>query len=77
MLNNITIINNININNYNNPRLKVHVIKLKNKNMIKVMGHVFQDECWEKHSSGCSFGLLWLREIDKDINKGIEKAKRH
>ena len=37
------------------------------------MGHVFQVEFWEKHPSGFSFGLLWLREIDK----GFEKEKRY
>jgi len=29
------------------------------------MEHVFQVECWETDPSGCSFGLLWLREIGK------------
>lgn len=37
------------------------------------MEHVFQVECWEKHSSGCSFQLLWLKEI----GKGFEKEKWH
>ena len=29
------------------------------------MGHVFQDECWERHPRGCSFGCLWLRKLAK------------
>ena len=41
------------------------------------MGHVFQAECWEKHPNGCSFDLLWLREIGKGICKGFEKEKRY
>ena len=41
------------------------------------MGNTFQVEWWEKHPSGCSFGLLWLKEIGKDKGKGFEKAKRH
>ena len=35
------------------------------------MGHVFQDECWEKHPSGCSFWFI----MAKKIGKGIEKAR--
>ena len=38
------------------------------------MGHVFQDEWWEKHPSVCSFQLLWLKEIGKGNNKGFGKA---
>ena len=41
------------------------------------MRHIFQDECWEEHHSGRSFGLLWLREIRKGNGKGFEKEKRH
>ena len=41
------------------------------------MGHVFQAKCWEKHLSGCSFGLLWLKKIDKGIGKGFEKEKMY
>jgi len=33
------------------------------------MGHVFQAEWWEKHSSGCSFRLLWLKKIGKGFGK--------
>jgi len=39
--------------------------------MTNVRGHVFQAEWWEKHPSGCSFGLLWLNKIGKAIEKGI------
>ena len=39
------------------------------------MGHIFQVECWAKHPSRCSFGLLWLREISKGNDKGFEKAR--
>jgi len=37
------------------------------------MGHVFQEECWEKHLSRCSFGLLCLKEINKGNGKGFGK----
>ena len=33
------------------------------------MGHFFQAECWEKHPSGCSFGLLWLRKLAKALER--------
>ena len=36
------------------------------------MGHLFQAECWAKHLSGCSFGLLWIKEIGD--GKGFVKA---
>ena len=39
------------------------------------MGHIFQTEYWEKHHSGCSFGLLWLKEIGKENGKGFAKAR--
>jgi len=39
------------------------------------MGHEFQIEWWEKHPSGCSFQLIWLKEIIKGIGKGFGKAK--
>ena len=42
-----------------------------------VIVNVFQVECWEKNPSGCSFDVLWLREIGKGIDKYIEKEKRH
>ena len=29
------------------------------------MGQLCQAECWEKHPSGCSYGLLWLRKLEK------------
>jgi len=40
---------------------------MKNKN--KVMEHVFQAEWWAKHPSGCSFGLLWLSKLAKNLKK--------
>ena len=36
------------------------------------MGDVFQDECWEKHPSGCHFGFIMTKEIGKGIGKGKE-----
>jgi len=36
------------------------------------MGHVFQVECWEKNSSGCSFHFIMAKEIVKGIGKGKE-----
>ena len=33
------------------------------------MGHLFQVEWWEKHPSGCSFQLLWLKENGKGFGK--------
>jgi len=44
--------------------------------MAKVMGHVFKVECWEKHPSRGSFGLLWLGEIGNGKGKGFGKVKR-
>jgi len=41
------------------------------------MGHVFQVEWWEKHPSGYSFRLLWLKEFGKGNGKGFGKAKWH
>ena len=35
------------------------------------MGHIFQAQLWEKHPSGCSFGLLWLRKLEKDLKGKI------
>ena len=37
------------------------------------MGHLFQYECWEKHPSGCSFQLIWLRKLEKEIEKDLER----
>ena len=37
------------------------------------MGHLFQANCWEKHPSGCSFGLLWLRKLEKEKEKALER----
>ena len=39
------------------------------KYKTKVMGHIFESEWWEKHPSGCSFWLLWLKEIGKGFGK--------
>ena len=39
------------------------------------MGHVFQDEWWEKHPRGCSFGLLWLRKLEKSMVKALKRKK--
>ena len=37
------------------------------------MGHLFQVECWAKHPSGCSFGLLWLRKLTMAKEKALER----
>jgi len=37
------------------------------------MGHIFQAEWWEKHPSGCWLGLLWLRELAKELVKVLER----
>jgi len=37
------------------------------------MGQLFKDECWAKHPSGCSFGLLWLRKLAKAMSKALER----
>ena len=40
----------------------------KGKIKTKVMGHIFQAECWEKHLSvGVHIGLLWLGKMAKDL----------
>ena len=39
------------------------------------MGHVFQAEWWEKHPSGCSFNLLWLRKLAKEMAKALERQE--
>jgi len=41
------------------------------------MGHVFQDERWQKNPTRCSFGFLWLHKIGKIIRKGFEREKRN
>ena len=37
------------------------------------MGHIFQAEWWEKHPSGCSFDLLWLRKLAKEMENDLER----
>ena len=37
------------------------------------MGHLFQAECWEKHPSVFSFGLLWLRKMENTKEKALER----
>jgi len=37
------------------------------------MGHVFQVEWWGKHLCWCSFGLLWLRKLMKEMEKALER----
>ena len=39
------------------------------------MGHLFQVECWARHPSGCSFGLLWLRKLEKAMEKDMERKE--
>jgi len=39
------------------------------------MGHLFQVECWAKHPSGCSFGLLWLRKLAKAMEKALKTQR--
>jgi len=38
-----------------------------------VMEQVFQVEWWEKHPSGCSFGLLWIRKLEKEMVKALKR----
>ena len=40
------------------------------------MGHIFQVECWAKHLSVCSFGLLWLRKLEKAMAKALQRQNR-
>ena len=40
-----------------------------------VMGHIFQVELWVKHHNGCSFGLLWLRKLEKAMEKALERQR--
>jgi len=40
-----------------------------------VMGYIFQAKLWEKHPSGCSFGLLWLKEIGNGNGKDFGKER--
>jgi len=37
------------------------------------MGHIFQVEWWEKHPSGVSLRLLWLRKLEKEMSKDLER----
>ena len=39
------------------------------------MGHLFQPECWVKHIRGCSFGLLWLKKLEKAMAKALNRKK--
>jgi len=39
------------------------------------MGHIFQAKCWETHPSGCSFGLLWLTKLEKEMSKALKRKR--
>jgi len=41
------------------------------------MGHLFQDECWARHSRRCSFGCLWLRKFSKAMAKALKGILAH
>ena len=41
------------------------------------MRHLFQAKCWEKHPSGCSFQLIWLRKLAKAIPKDLERKNEN
>ena len=43
--------------------------------MTFVMGHIFQVEWLEKHPSWCSFGLLWLRKLAKELVKDLKRKR--
>ena len=45
----------------------------KNIYNTMVMGHIFQAKWWEKHPSRCSFSLLWLRKLAKEMEKALER----
>ena len=37
------------------------------------MGHVFQVEWQEKYPRGCSFWLIWLWKLEKEMEKALER----
>ena len=37
------------------------------------MGHLFQAKCVARHPIGCSFGYLWLRKLEKEMTKALER----
>jgi len=37
------------------------------------MGHFSQDDCWERHPRGSSFGCLWPRKLEKEMAKALER----
>lgn len=37
------------------------------------MGDIFQAKWWGKHPCGCPFGLLWLRKMEKEMVKALER----
>ena len=39
------------------------------------MGHLFQDECWEKHPSDGFHSFIIAKEICKGNGKGFGKSK--
>ena len=39
------------------------------------MGHIFQDEWWAWHPSGCLFGWLWLKKLAKEMAKALKRQK--
>jgi len=39
------------------------------------MGHLLQAEWWVGHPSGCSFGCLCLRKLEKAIAKALKRQK--
>lgn len=38
-----------------------------------MMGHLFEAECWERHTKGCSFFFSWLRKLKKAMDKALER----
>lgn len=36
------------------------------------MGHIFHDEWWEEHPSGCQFRFIMDKEFGKGNNEGKE-----
>ena len=40
-----------------------------------MMGHIFQAKWWAGHPRGCSFGCLWLRNLENAMAKALKRKK--
>lgn len=50
-------------------------IPCKNISIPRVMGHIFQVEWWARHPSGCLFGCLWPKKLEKAMTKALKSQK--